>query len=243
MLPSLLRGAAPTAASPALLSRVDLLFGVAVALAAPGPAVLGLGAFVGAAYAGPWGALVGAAAVHLPGLLALCAALPFWVQLRSSPRVKMATRALHAASSGLVVAAALALFDMARAPSQHAIALLAFAAHDGWAAAAPRLASQYHPPLIVATGAALGVPLCMPSLQSRVPLSTSLALDGVAGAASSSSARSASPLTAHGGWGHAPGASIPSTEQAATRSPPPPAPEPPDPSPPPPPRPEPPAHS
>ena len=49
--------------------------------------------------------------------------------LRASARAQCFLRGVNAAASGLVVAATLLLLDKIRTPPQHAIALIAFAAH------------------------------------------------------------------------------------------------------------------
>lgn len=235
LLPMVLREASPT-----LASRPALLTAIALVQCLPGPAAFSLGAFVGAAYAGPLGAVLGYLAMHLPSLLALYAALPHWAVLRASLRLRAATNALHAACAGLAVAAALLLFSSAATPPQQAIALLAFASHDArWPASKLRLPLSAHPPFTVAVGAVLGVPFCLPWM-ATVPGPRAAQTSAPAPAPASGGydggedAHHTAPIYAH-----------PSVAPAADAlpphpPPPPPSPDPPDPLPPPPPSPYPP---
>ena len=69
-------------------------------------------------------------------------------------------KGVNAAASGLVVAAALLLFDHVRTPPQRAIALVCFAVHHF--AGPEYFGPKLNAPLTIALGAALGLPLCLP---------------------------------------------------------------------------------
>ena len=221
-------------ASPAYVTPAGFALGVGCALAAPGPGLFNLAAYVGAAYAGPLGALVGFVAMHTPGLLALHAALPSWVALRSSSHVRLLCRAVNAAAAGLTLAATMLLLRDTSAPPQQAIALLAFAAHASWASAPLRLPPRYHPPATVALGTVLGLPMCLPWLLGQPSGTTGPAAYHAPHGAASGGATTAVSIATHA----ATSAASPSAGHALP--PPPPEPWPPDPSPPPPPVPEPP---
>ena len=216
-------------ALPSLITPAAFLQGSALALATPGPNVFGLGAYVGAVYAGPFGAFLFAASLHLPGALLVYAALPYWSAIRSSMRFQAVLRGVNAASAGLVVAAAILLLEQANTPPQHTISVLTFASlHTGWPGARLRLAPRYHPPLTVALGATLGIPICLPWLLSRGAQPHGAA----AGAATTGSTQ--------GMTGHSTHKAPPPSIASPPMPPPPPSPQSPDPSPPPPPLPYPP---
>jgi chromate transport protein ChrA len=240
LVPFVLREAAPM-----LVPRASLLGAIALAHALPGPAMLSLGAFVGASYAGPLGSVLGFVAMHAPSLLATLAALPHWERLRGSLWLRAALGAVHAASTGIVLAAALLVFSVASTPPQQAIALITFASHhSAWPASALRVPTNAHGALTVAMGGALGVPFCLPWLMAAPspPPPGHTTVDVAAASPRQPGGASvpvpASPTDAvHPG----PAAAAAVTMQPPPPPPPPPAPNPPDPSPPPPPWPEPPA--
>ena len=119
-------------------------------------------AFLGGAYAGPIGAILAWLGLFGPGVLLIYAALPFWAALRSNARAQTFLRGVCAAASGLVVAAVVLLLEHIATPPQHAIAIIAFAAHHfaGEKLVGPKL----NPPVTIAFGAVLGIPLCLPYL-------------------------------------------------------------------------------
>lgn len=71
-------------------------------------------------------------------------------------------KGVNAASSGLVVAAALTLVDRIDTPPQHAVGLICFAIHHF--VGAHYFGPKRNAPLTVLLGAVLGIPLCMPWL-------------------------------------------------------------------------------
>lgn len=93
---------------PGWIGQDRFLAGYGAAQAMPGP-LFTFGAYLGAIMpgqpTGAAGAVLGLAAIFLPGLLALIAALPFWNELRSWPRVQAALRGANAAVVGLLAAA------------------------------------------------------------------------------------------------------------------------------------------
>ena len=210
--------------TPSLVRPRAFLGGTAYSLALPGPSTFNLAAYAGGSSGGTLAALIAAAAIHLPGVLLLYTALPFWRRVRASAWAQTALRGVNAASSGLVVACALVLLQSASTPPQHAVSLVTFASvHLGWPASAIRCAPRYQPAMTVALGAALGVPICLPWLLTSHPLS----------GGAPSAALTATPAGAYASSHRA-------DEHADGLPPPPPFPAPPDPSPPPPPRPRPP---
>ena len=241
LVPFVLREAAPM-----LVPRTSLLGAIALAHTLPGPAMLNLGAFVGASYAGPLGSVLGVLAMHAPSLLVTLAALPHWERLRGSLWLRAALAAVHAASTGIVLAAALLVFNVASTPPQQAIALLTFASHHSeWPANALRVPTNAHAGLTVAMGGALGVPFCLPwLLAASSPPSPDhepdhATVDVAASSARQPGASAPSSPTDAAHTGTAAAAAV--TLQPPPPPPPPPVPNPPDPSPPPPPWPEPPA--
>jgi chromate transporter len=86
----------------------DFLAGYGAAQAVPGP-LFTFAAYLGAVMRQPPGGIVGAAlalaAIFLPGLLALVAALPFWGRLRTRPTAQAAMRGANAAVVGVLAAA------------------------------------------------------------------------------------------------------------------------------------------
>lgn len=93
---------------PGWVSPGAFLAGYGAAQAAPGP-LFTFAAYLGAAMRPPptglAGAALGLAAIFLPGLLALLAALPFWASLRTRPAAQAAMRGANAAVVGILAAA------------------------------------------------------------------------------------------------------------------------------------------
>ena len=159
-----------------LTSPTDYLTGVAYVHALPGAGTFNLGPYTGAAYAGPLGALLSAIAIHTPGILLIYAALPFWETLRTSERVQDALRGINAASAGLVLTAAIRLFQSANTPPQHAILLLTFASlHLGWPATRLNVPAKYNPLVTLLVGLILGLVIGLPWLLTVVPSAPSSA--------------------------------------------------------------------
>src|SRR5690606_21032772 len=82
------------------------------------------------------GAFIALIAVFLPGLLLVVGALPFWDALRARPAAQAAMRGANAAVVGILGAA---LYDPVwtsaiRAPSDFALALIAFVLLEVWKA-------------------------------------------------------------------------------------------------------------
>jgi chromate transporter len=135
---------------PGWVSDSTFLAGYGAAQAVPGP-LFTFAAYLGAVAKGPTHGLVGAtlalAAIFLPGLLALVAALPFWSRLRNRTGARAAMRGVNAAVVGLLAAALYdpvwtgAVFDA----KDFAIAAAGFVALTVWRA----------PPLVVVIFSAL----------------------------------------------------------------------------------------
>jgi chromate transporter len=93
---------------PGWIGQDLFLAGYAAAQALPGP-LFTFSAFLGAAMSAPPNGVTGAslalAAIFLPGLLALLAALPFWSWLRSHPSARAAMSGANAAVVGILAAA------------------------------------------------------------------------------------------------------------------------------------------
>ena len=171
LVPLLMRGLGTTLTSP-----TDYLTGVAYVHALPGAGTFNLGPYTGAAYAGPLGALLSAIAIHTPGILLIYAALPFWETLRTSERVQDALKGINAASAGLVLTAAIRLFQSANTPPQHAILLLTFASlHLGWPATRLNVPAKYNPLVTSLVGLILGLVIGLPWLLTVVPSAPSSA--------------------------------------------------------------------
>jgi chromate transporter len=141
--------------APRFLSQNAFLAGYGAAQALPGPLFAvsaDFGALAGAPPAGLAGGAVGLAAIFLPGMLALIAALPFWRALRRETHAQNAMAGINAAVVGLLAAA---LYDPAfvsavLGPRDFAVATAAFAL----------LVAGRAPPLLVAAlAAAAGVAL------------------------------------------------------------------------------------
>ncbi|HEV2365589.1 MAG TPA: chromate efflux transporter [Caulobacteraceae bacterium] len=93
---------------PGWVSSQMFLAGYGAAQAMPGP-LFTFAAFLGAAMNGPASGIAGAAmalaAIFVPGLLALVAALPFWGALRTRPLARAAMRGANAAVVGVLAGA------------------------------------------------------------------------------------------------------------------------------------------
>jgi chromate transporter len=94
--------------NPGWVSQNAFLSGYGAAQAVPGP-LFTFAAYLGAAMSQPpngiSGAVLALAAIFLPGLLALIAALPFWARLRARPTAQAAMRGANAAVVGILAAA------------------------------------------------------------------------------------------------------------------------------------------
>jgi chromate transporter len=141
--------------APGLLSQGAFLAGYGAAQALPGPlfaVAAGFGALAGTPSAGLAGGVVALAAIFLPGLLALVAALPFWRALRRETHAQAAMAGINAAVVGLLAAALYnpAFVSAVSDARDFAVAAAAFAA----------LVAGRAPPLLVAAlAAAAGVAL------------------------------------------------------------------------------------
>jgi chromate transporter len=141
--------------APGLLSQNAFLAGYGAAQALPGPlfaVAADFGALAGGPPAGLAGGAVALAAIFLPGMLALVAALPFWRALRRETHAQSAMAGINAAVVGLLAAALYnpAFVSAVLSPRDFAVAAAAFAALVAWRA----------PPLLVAAlAAAAGVAL------------------------------------------------------------------------------------
>ncbi|HZZ31638.1 MAG TPA: chromate transporter, partial [Phenylobacterium sp.] len=93
---------------PGWVDQNRFLAGYGAAQAMPGP-LFTFAAYLGASMngrpTGLSGAALGLAAIFLPGLLALLAALPFWSGLRMRPAAQAAMRGANAAVVGILAAA------------------------------------------------------------------------------------------------------------------------------------------
>jgi chromate transporter len=143
--------------APGILSQSAFLAGYGAAQALPGPlfaVAADFGALAGTPPAGLTGGLVALAAIFLPGLLALVAALPFWRALRRETHAQSAMAGINAAVVGLLAAALYnpAFVGAASGARDFAVATAAFVALVAWRA----------PPLLVAAlAAAAGVALVL----------------------------------------------------------------------------------
>jgi chromate transporter len=141
--------------APGFLPQGAFLAGYGAAQALPGPlfaVAADFGALAGAPPAGLAGGVVALAAIFLPGMLALIAALPFWRALRRETHAQSAMAGINAAVVGLLAAALYnpAFVSAVLGPRDFAVAAAAFALLVAWRA----------PPLLVAAlAAAAGVAL------------------------------------------------------------------------------------
>jgi chromate transporter len=141
--------------APGLLSQNAFVAGYGAAQALPGPlfaVAAGFGALAGTPLAGLAGGGVALAAIFLPGMLALVAALPFWRALRREPHAQNAMAGINAAVVGLLAAALYnpAFVSAVLGPRDFAVATAAFAL---------LVAGRAPPLLVVALAAAAGVAL------------------------------------------------------------------------------------
>ncbi|MWC29375.1 chromate transporter [Paenibacillus sp. MMS18-CY102] len=86
------------------VSQQDFLAGYGVTQAVPGPLFTFAG-YLGAIAGGLPGAIVATVAIFLPAFLLVVGVLPFWSQLRSSPRMQGALAGINAAVVGILLAA------------------------------------------------------------------------------------------------------------------------------------------
>ncbi|MGE3474369.1 MAG: chromate efflux transporter [Rhodospirillaceae bacterium] len=100
VLPLLQREVIP----PGLIDPEMFLAGYGAAQAVPGP-LFTFAAFLGAAIAGGWGALVCTLAIFLPSFLLIIGVLPFWNSLRRRTGARAALQGINAAVVGLLAAA------------------------------------------------------------------------------------------------------------------------------------------
>lgn len=120
-----------TVVDPGWVAPDRFLAGYGAAQAMPGPLftfAAYLGAVAPAPLGGPAGAALALAAIFLPGVLALLAALPYWADLRRQPAAQAALRGANAAVVGIL---ALALYDplwtsTVRTPVDFALGLAGF---------------------------------------------------------------------------------------------------------------------
>ncbi|HLK26108.1 MAG TPA: chromate efflux transporter [Caulobacteraceae bacterium] len=116
---------------PGWISQDAFLAGYGAAQAMPGP-LFSFGAYLGAAMPsvpdGVAGAAFGLAALYLPGLLILVAALPFWAFLRGLPMAQAAMRGANAAVVGILAAALYATLwvSTVKSPADFTAALAGF---------------------------------------------------------------------------------------------------------------------
>ncbi|SDS54961.1 chromate transporter [Halopseudomonas xinjiangensis] len=109
------------------------LAGYGGAQAVPGP-LFTFAAFLGASINGWSGGLLGLLAIFAPSFLLVVGALPYWQQLRQSPRARAALTGINAAVVGLLLAA---LYDPVftsaiREPADFALAVVALVALLLW---------------------------------------------------------------------------------------------------------------
>ena len=91
-------------------------------------------------------------------------------------RVQDALKGINAASAGLVLTAAIRLFQSANTPPQHAILLLTFASlHLGWPATRLNVPAKYNPLVTLLVGLILGLVIGLPWLLTVVPSAPSSA--------------------------------------------------------------------
>lgn len=86
------------------LSMETFLAGYGAAQAVPGP-LFTFAAFLGAAIAGPWGALVCLIAIFLPSFLLIVGVVPYWKALRRHAAAGCILKGVNAAVVGLLAAA------------------------------------------------------------------------------------------------------------------------------------------
>jgi chromate transporter len=143
--------------APGWVSNEAFLAGYGLAQAVPGPLftfAAYLGAVMGPAPNGAWGAAIALIALFLPGLLLVYGMLPFWDSLRSRPAAQAAMRGTNAAVVGILAAA---LYDpvwksAVLSPRDFALALAGFLLLTVWKAP-----SWIVVILLAATGALFGV--------------------------------------------------------------------------------------
>lgn len=143
VLPMLEREVVPTG----WVNHEDFLAGYGATQAVPGPLFTFAG-YLGAMSSGVVGAIVATIAIFLPAFLLVVGALPFWSELRGSPKVQGALVGINAAVVGILLAA---LYDplwttAILSPVDFALALLLFIMLVFWKL----------PPWIIVLSGALG---------------------------------------------------------------------------------------
>ena len=122
-----------------LVPHTTFLAGYGAAQAVPGP-LFTFAAFLGFAGSGTPSGVAGAAValvgIFLPGALLVVGALPFWLRIRSAPRVRRAARGVGAGVVGLLAAALYSpvFTSGVTSPVALAIAIAAFVALTRWSA-------------------------------------------------------------------------------------------------------------
>jgi chromate transporter len=122
---------------PGWMSADAFLAGYGAAQAVPGPLFTVsayLGAIVGPAPNGLWGAMIALLGIFLPGILLLIGVLPFWDRLRRSVHARAAMAGANAAVVGILGAALYhpVWTSSVAAPIDFAIALTAFVLLTAW---------------------------------------------------------------------------------------------------------------
>jgi chromate transporter len=122
-----------------LVPHTAFLAGYGAAQAVPGP-LFTFAAFLGFVSGGSPSGLAGAAvalvAIFLPGMLLVVGALPFWLRIRSAPRVRRAALGVGAGVVGLLAAALYTpvFTSGVTSPVALAIGIAAFVALTRWSA-------------------------------------------------------------------------------------------------------------
>lgn len=131
------------------ITEEAFLAGYGATQAVPGP-LFTFAAYLGAVMKGWLGGLVATVAIFLPAFLLILGALPFWDQLRNTPKVKGAIMGVNAAVVGILISA----FYMPiwtssiLAPIDFALAAVLFCMLAYW---------KLPPWIVVVTGACIGV--------------------------------------------------------------------------------------
>ena len=97
---------------PGWLSQSQFLTGVGLAQSLPGP-LFSIGGFAGGVLGGVGGAVICLVAIFLPGLLLTIGLLPFWQAVRHQPRIRLALIGINGCSVGLIISAAILLYNHA----------------------------------------------------------------------------------------------------------------------------------
>jgi chromate transporter len=86
------------------VNQADFLAGYGATQAVPGPLFTFAG-YLGAVAGGIFGAIIATCAIFLPAFLLIAGALPFWNDLRKSPKIQGALVGINAAVVGILLAA------------------------------------------------------------------------------------------------------------------------------------------